>query len=265
MDYPKNVQSCFSKRKCLRMHLRIIPLLLFALGTQILLAQSLDDFVSKSLQKNDITQKLPPLDSLVSMAKQHSPRLKYFDADAKYWEGRVKSVGRSWLNSIYLDASYGYGVFDNLSNAQIAGVPDASQTLFTTEQSRYNLGVSMKMPLHAIFNRKIEVKTSKAEVERAKYEKEFAVRELEMFVAQKYHEVIRAHRMLVVASSVVETYKVQSVNADKNFTNGAIDVTEYTRLQQMLNQSLKTFEFQRSEYLLAITALEGIVGTKFRI
>lgn len=229
------------------------------------MAQSLNEFVEKGFEKNDIVRRLPSIDSLIQVAKENSPRLKYFDADAKYWEGRVKVTGRSWLNSIYLDASYGYGVFDNLNNEQIAGDPLASQVLFTLEQSRYNLGVSMKMPLHAIFNRGIEVKTAKAEVERAKYEKEFAIRELEMLVTQQFHEVVRAHRMLLVSSSVVESYKLQALNADKNFTNGIIDITEYTRLQQMLNQSLKTLEFQRSEYEMALSALEGIVGIKIEI
>ncbi|MEM1336767.1 MAG: TolC family protein [Bacteroidota bacterium] len=229
------------------------------------MGQSLNEFVQRGMEKNDITSRLPSIDSLIQVALENSPRLKYFDADAKYWEGKVKVTGRSWLNSIYLDASYGYGIFDNLSNQQIAGDPEASQALFTTEQSRFNLGVSMKMPLHALFNRKIEVKTAQAEVERAKYEKEFAIRELEMLVTQRFHEVVRAHRMLLVASSIVESYKLQALNADKNFTSGVIDITEYTRLQQMLNESLKTFEFQKSEYEMALSVLEGIVGIKIEI
>lgn len=229
------------------------------------MAQALNEFVERGLERNDITSRLPSIDSLIRIAKENSPRLKYFDADAKYWEGKVKVTGRSWLNSIYLDATYGYGVFDNLNNQQIAGDPLASQVLFTLEQSRYNLGVSMKMPLHAIFNRGIEVKTAKAEAERSKYEKEFAVRELEMLVTQRFHEVVRAHRMLLVSSSIVESYKLQALNADKNFTNGVIDITEYTRLQQMLNESLKTLEFQKSEYEMALSILEGIVGIKIEI
>ncbi|MEO0527585.1 MAG: TolC family protein [Bacteroidota bacterium] len=222
-------------------------------------AQSLKDFVDRGLAQNDISQRLPSLDSLISIAKNNSPRLKYFDADREYWDGTVELAKRAWLNNINLDASYGYGVFDNLSNQQIAGDP-GSQTLFSTEQSRYTVGASVKLPLSSVFNRGREIKNARAEANKSKYEKEFAEWEIEQLIVRQYNELIKAHRLFFISNSIVESYKIQAVRADSDFTSGVINVTEYTRLQQMLNQSISAFESQRSEFLIALKSLEGTVG-----
>ncbi|MDT0605793.1 TolC family protein [Croceitalea rosinachiae] len=223
--------------------------------------QSLNDFVNKGLEDNDISQRLPQLDTLITIAKNNSPRLKFFDSDFEYWDGQITLEKRAWLNNINLDAAYGYGIFDNLSDQQIAGDP-GSQTLFSTEQSRYTVGASIKLPLSSIFNRGRKIKNAKAEADKSKYQKDFAEWELEQLIVRQYNDLIKAHRLFFISNSIVESYKVQAVRADKDFANGAINVTEYTRLQQMLNQAISAFESQRSEFLIALKSLEGTVGIK---
>tara|TARA_R110000744_G_scaffold116386_1_gene217677 strand:- start:26928 stop:27671 length:744 start_codon:yes stop_codon:yes gene_type:complete len=225
-------------------------------------SQSINDFVNKGLEVNDISKLLPPLDSLVNKAKDNSPRLKFFDADHEYWDGTVELERRAWLNNINLEAGYGYGIFDNLSMQQLAGDVTAGQALFTTEQSRYTVGASIKLPLASVFNRNRKIKNAQAEADKSKYQKEYAIWELEQLIVRQYNDLIKAHRLFFISSSIVETYKVQSIRAEKDFTNGIINVTEYTRLQQMLNQSISSFESQRSEFLIALKSLEGTVGIK---
>ncbi|MDC6365637.1 TolC family protein [Allomuricauda sp. AC10] len=227
-------------------------------------AQSIDDFIKKGLEKNDISKSLPPLDSLIEIAKDNSPRLKFFDADHEYWSGNITLAKRDWLRNINLEAGYGYGIFDNLSNQQIAGDP-GSQTLFSTEQSRYTVGVSLKMPLASIFNRNRNIKNAKAEADKSKYNKEYAMWELEQLIVRQYNDLLKAHRLFFISNTIVETYKVQSLRAEKDFTNGIINVAEYTRLQQMLNQAISSYESQRAEFLIALKSLEGTVGIEIPI
>ena len=227
-------------------------------------AQSINDFVERGLEANDISKRLPPLDSLFTIAKDNSPRLKFFDADYEYWDGQVTLARKSWLRNINLEAAYGYGIFDNLGNQQIAGDP-GSQTLFSTEQSRYTLGASIKLPLSSIFNRNREIKNAKAEADKSKFNKDYAIWELEQLIVRQYNDLIRAHRLFFISNSIVETYKVQSIRAEKDFANGVINVTEYTRLQQMLNQAISSFESQRAEFLIALKSLEGTIGIQIDI
>lgn len=237
--------------------IRIIALLLFTFTGN---SQSINDFVKKGLEMNDISRLLPPLDSLMDKAKGNSPRLKFFDADHEYWDGTVELERRAWLNNINIEAGYGYGIFDNLSMQQLAGDVTAGQALFTTEQSRYTVGASIKLPLASVFNRNRKIKNAQAEADKSKYQKDYAIWELEQLIVRQYNDLIKAHRLFFISSSIVETYKVQSIRAEKDFTNGIINVTEYTRLQQMLNQAISAFESQRSEFLIALKSLEGTVG-----
>lgn len=226
--------------------------------------QSINDFVERGLDANDISKRLPPLDSLLTIAKENSPRLKFFDADYEYWDGQITLAKRAWLRNINLEAAWGYGIFDNLSNQQIAGDP-GSQALFSTEQSRYTVGASVKLPLSTLFNRNREIKNAKAEADKSKYNKDFAMWELEQLIVRQYNDLIKAHRLFFISNSIVETYKVQSIRAEKDFSNGVINVTEYTRLQQMLNQAISAFESQRAEFLIALKSLEGTVGIQIEI
>ncbi len=239
-------------------------LFIFFLFNQTGFSQSINDFVNKGLEANDISKSLPVLDSLIFKAKENSPRLKFFDADFDYWDGTVDLEKKAWLNNVNIEAAYGYGIFDNLSNEQLAGGPSANLALISTEQSRYTVGASIKLPLAAVFNRGRKIKNAEAEAQKSRYQKDYAIWELEQLIVRQYNDLIKAHRLLFISNSVVETYKVQSIRAEKDFANAIINVSEYTRLQQMLNQSISSFESQRSEFLIALKSLEGTVGIEIQ-
>ena len=64
---------------------------------------------------------------------------------------------------------------------------------------------------------------------------------------------------------MLDTYKVQSMRAETDYKNGLISISEYTRLQQQMNQSFKEFERQKSEFLLAYMYLENTIGAKLEL
>ncbi len=228
-------------------------------------AQGVDSFIEKSLTENDISEKLPSLDSLMTLAVAHSSKVKFYESDETYWESQKTLQRTSWLRYITLDANYNYGIFDNLSNSQLAGDPQASQALFTTEQSRYSGGVSLKLPLFALANKKTAKKAAQAEIDKARYLRESFEEEVKEAVVLRYTQLLKAHRLFFITGAMVDTYRVQSVRAEKDFTNGVIDVTEYTRLQQMYNDAMRSYESQRSEFLLSYMYLEGITGVELKL
>lgn len=226
--------------------------------------QSIDEFIDEQLKEIDISKKLPPLDTLVAMAKERSPYLKVTLNEQQYRDGVVSFEQRAWLQYINLEAAYGYGIFDNLSNQQIAGDP-MSQQLFSTEQSRYTVGVSVRLPLSAIINRRARILSAKGEAKKARFETAVAEMELEEKVTQLYNNVLKVHRMFFLANTIVDNYRVQSIRAEKEFANGILNISDYTRLQQMLNQATMNYELQRSDFVAAVMALEHITGADFEI
>ncbi len=242
---------------------KILILLLLILGN-VGSAQSINEFIVKGLKDNDISKKLPPLDTLIARAKAHSPFLKVTLNEQQYRDGVVSFEQRAWLQYINLEAGYNYGVFDNLSNSQIAGDPQ-SQALFSTEQSRYQVGVSLRLPLSAIINRRANILSKKGEAKKARFETEVAEMELAQKVVSMYNDLLKIHRMFFISSSIVDNFRVQSLRAEKDFANGTINVTEYTRLQQMMNQATMNYELLRSDFVAAVMALRGISGYDFEI
>lgn len=238
--------------------------LLLVLVFNVSFGQSINDFIEKSLKENDIAKKLPPVDTLVAMAREYSPFIKVTVSEQQYRDGVVSSEQRAWLEYINLEAGYNYGIFDNLSNAQIAGDPQ-SQALFSSEQSRYNVGVSLRLPLSAIVNRRARIKSAKGEAEKARFETQVAEVELEQKVVELYNNLLKSHRLFFISGSIVDNFRVQSIRAEKDFANGIINIAEYTRLQQMMNQATMGFELQRSEFISSVMALEGIIGAELNI
>lgn len=238
--------------------------ILILFGLHLLSAQGINEFIANGLEVNDISKKLPSLDTLVVMAKERSPFLKVTLNEQQYRNGVVSFEQRAWLEYINLEAGYNYGIFDNLSNSQIAGDPQ-SQLLFSTEQSRYQVGVSLRLPLSAIINRRAKILSAKGEAEKARYETEVAEMELEQRVTILYNDVLKVHRMFFLANAIVDSFRVQSIRAEKDFANGVISVTEYTRLQQMMNQASMNYELQRADFVAAVMALENITGADFDI
>ena len=103
------------------------------------------------------------------------------------------------------------------------------------------------------------------EAKKSVHQKEYAEWELEQLIVKQYNDLLKAHRLFFINASIVESYKLQSIRADKDFKNGVINVAEYTRLQQMLNQAIRSYEAQRAEFLIAFKALEGTVGIKIEM
>ena len=227
------------------MKVKLITILSLLL-CNFVVAQNIDEFLTKNLEQNDISKMLPPLDSLIQLAQKKSPEIKYQEADQKYWKARYKLAQTKWMDYLYLEAVYNYGIYDNLTAAQISGAPQPSQTLFSTEQDRYIFGPSLKIPVSAILNRKNTVRSARAETERAKHAKEIYEVKVREMVITRYNHLLRAHRLLLIYGSIVDTYKIQSLRAETEYTNGVISVTEYTRLQQMLNESIVNHESQKN-------------------
>lgn len=242
-----------------------IALMISLLSNNAVIGQEEKEFIAKSLSANDITKILPSIDSLTRLAYKNSPDLQYQRADQRYWKARQRLAQTRWLDYFYVEGTYSYGIFDNLTEQQLTGVPTASQTLLSTQQSRYTFGPSLKIPISAILNRGNDIRAAKAERERSMEEREVEKAKIREVVIVRYSEIVKSHRLIFIYSTMVDTYKVQSLRAEADYKNGIIEVAEYTRLQQMYNEAMVAFESEKSHLALAILLLEQVVGIKLMI
>lgn len=240
----------------------IFHLFLFFFCPNILKGQTYDELIANTLSGKDIADQLPPLATLLSQAEENSPLLKMHDANLLINQMKVNSEKREWMRSLGIEAGAKYGLFDNLILKEDLGTDEVIAN--TTEQTRYNLGIYLKIPISAIID-KSRVDLAVAERDRVYLEKEATLKELRQLIIVQYGNVLKAFRNIVILNNSVEVYRVQMVRAEKDFTNGKITVDEFARLNDMLSRSTANLEEAKVEYFVALKLLEETVGVKIKI
>ncbi len=225
-------------------------------------AQTYDELVENISEGEDIMDRLPPLAELQEQAIESSPIFKMLDSDVEIGEYKLKEEKRLWLNSIGIEGSARYGLFDNLIITEDLGILESSTS--TTEQSRYYLGAYIKIPLSDIIDRS-NVKTAQAEKQKLRYQREASIQELRKLIIACYNDVVKKHRGLLIKADLLESYRVQMMRAKLDFKNGNISIADYARLDQMWSKASLALEEAKLDYLTSFQILEETVGVKIKL
>lgn len=243
----------------------VVVILIFLISISnsgYLFGQGYNDVLEKSLQKNDITKQLPAIKNLQDSAIRYSPLLKMYDSDLIIQKLKIRLEKREWMRSLGFEAGAKYGLFDNLILTEDLGYQDVATSM--TEQTRYNIGIFLKIPLSAIAD-KSNVQIARQEVDKLRYQKEESVLQLRQLIIIQYNNVVKAHKKLIIQTSDVESYKVQMLRADKDLENGLINISEYARLRDMLSRATLGLEDSKVEFITAIQLLQETVGININL
>lgn len=233
----------------------IIGILILFIGQ--VKAQTYEELVANSMSGKDISMRLPSIAILQAAALEKSPLLKIHDAEIVITQLKVKSIKREWMQSLGFEAGAKYGMFDNLIVTGDLGLDQIATN--TTEQTRYNVGVFLKIPLSSIVDRSA-VQQAQAELSKVTYQRESTILELRQLIIVQYNNVVKAYRNMVVQNNAVEIYRVQMFRAEKDFANGQITVADYARLHDMLSRAVLNLENIKVEYITAFQLLQETVG-----
>lgn len=238
-------------------------LLIFCLGLPVLaLSQSRQAFLERSLASNDITERLPPLDTLLKAAEQYSPLLKEHDANIALAKLMEQAKRREWMQHIGANVGWSYGQFDALTVNPDAPVGVATTT---SSQNRYTLGAYFKMPLFAVVNRGNEIQQTKLEQEQALYRRKSQAIEVRTLVIRQYQDLVQAHRLLLIGHNSLQTMKLQVERAEREFVDGIIAVDEYSRIYDMFIRTTEAVETRKTAFTTAYLLLEEITGVKLNL
>jgi len=220
------------------------------------------EFSNIPSQKDDIIKMLPPLRDLIDSAERKSPLLKMVEADLVIQKLKTISSKREWMRNIGFEASvrYGYGLLDNFVISQNFG----SDLYYQNVETRYNMGVFLKIPLSNVYDRS-STKITIKEQEKAKYQLEKTLNELRQLIIVQYNNVVKAHRTLSLRTESLALYQIQAERAEKDYMNGQINISEYARLKEMLTVSLMNLEENKIEFITALQLLQEAVGVKIEL
>ena len=134
-----------------------------------------------------------------------------------------------------------------------------------SNQLNYGVGAFIKLPFFDLVNRKNQIKLAAAEVEQAKSFAQTQRNELRQIVIRQYNDLIVKHRLLKIKSKYAETSKINMQMVEKEFTNGIISISEYSRISEITTRTEIDFENSKMEFLNAYMILEEITGIRFNL
>lgn len=216
------------------------------------------------LLNGDITQLLLPMDALIDSALAHDPYVKYRDLQLTVNKCKLKADQSQWARNLGIQTDVRHGTFDNFSTNTSEG---QTPSLFATRsnQTNYGVGAYIKFPIYDILNRKNQIKLAKSELEQAESMAEVQRNEVRQLVIRQYNDLVLKHRLLKIRIKHLETAHVNYIMVEKEFSNGVVNVTEFSRISEITARAESDFETARIDFITAYLVLEEIVGFKFNI
>ena len=202
---------------------------------------------------------LPPLAVLFENAKQ-SPQIISLEKARQLAEAEVAKQKRHIFSYVQGHASYSYGKTDMWGNNS-----STSSTMIYQfqgrEQSYWNLGVNLAVPLEDILDLTAAVKRKKMEADQAAIAKDVAYDQLKLQIATLF---VRITNNLVTLKSLGESaaaYQGAGALNREDFENGNMSIEDYAWTKQHESAQVKNYQTLQTEITTDILTLEILTHT----
>lgn len=212
---------------------------------------------------------LPPLQTVIDYALEHSPLLKLASVDIQVQQYEVKEMTREWMRYVMFTADTRYGsMFDF---ARMFGIPNGDDPLPggnpVPNSSKelilnYGVGLTAYMPISNILDQKRKKQLSKLKVEQVKIRKDETVNQVTQMVIESYYDVLSAQKTMSMQNELSLSASVVHDKAKLDFTQNRISLEEYSKANETNLQAQNRAELQKITFLKALRNLELIVGVE---
>ena len=202
---------------------------------------------------------LPPLAVLFENAKS-SPQIMSLEKARQLAQAEVAKEKKHIFSFIKGNASYSYGKTDMWGNNSTTTSPMIYQ-FQGSEQSYWNIGVNLSVPLEDILDISAAVKRKKIEEEQAAIAKDIAYDELKLQIATLY---VRITNNLVTLKTYGETaaaYQGAGALNREDFENGNMTIEDFAWTKQHEGAQVKNYQTLQTEITTDILTLEILTHT----
>ena len=231
-------------------------------------AQSFDDsgiaagFFDSSSEKtiNFSEFHLPPLTVLFENAKS-TPQVLSLQKAQEIAEAEVAKQKRHIFSYVTGHASYSYGVTDMWGQSSSSLYSLQLMQFTGNEQSYWNVGVNLAVPLEDILDLGASVKRKKLEVDQAIYNKDMQYDQLKLQIATLYTSITNNLIALKTASENAAIYQGAGQLNLEDFHNGNMDIEDfaYTKLHE--ESAVSRYQSLQAQVITEILTLEIITHT----
>ena len=202
---------------------------------------------------------LPPLAVLFENAKQ-SPRILTLEKAQELARAEVAKQKRHIFSYVTGHASYSYGKTDmwgqNSSSYNLV-----LQQYQGSEQSYWNVGVNVAVPLEDILDLTASVKRKRLEASMAMYNKDMAYEDLKREIATLFIKITNSLVTLKTAGEAAAAYQGAGALNLEDFHQGNMSIEDYAWVKQHELGNVQAYQSMQTEITTDIITLELLSHT----
>ncbi len=218
-------------------------------------------FFDSSVEKDIYfsTFKLPPLAVLFENAKSN-PDIMLLAKAQEIAQAEVAKQKKHIFSYIHGHANYSYGKTDMWSNGSDTYTP-LLQQFQGHEQSYWNVGVNLNVPLEDVLDLGASVKRKRLEVERAQIEKDARYDQLKLQIATLYVQITNNLTALKTAGENAAIYQGAAAVNEREFHHGNFEIEEYAAVGLHTQQAVAAYQSLLTQITVDIITLEILTHT----
>ena len=202
---------------------------------------------------------LPPLAVLFENAKS-SPQIISLEKARQLAQAEVAKQKRHIFSYVQGHASYSYGKTDMWGNNSTTTSPMLYQ-FQGREQSYWNLGVNLAVPLEDILDLTAAVKRKKMEADQAAIAKDIAYDQLKLQIATLFVKITNNLVTLKTLGETAAAYQGAGALNREDFENGNMSIEDYAWTKQHESAQVKGYQELQTTITTDILTLEILTHT----
>jgi len=214
---------------------------------------------SKDKEINFSEFHLPPLATLFENAKS-TPQIMTLEKAREIAQDEVAKQRRHIFSYLTAHASYSWGKGDVWGNNSTS----YNHMIYQyqgTEQSYWNIGVNLALPVEDILDLTAAVKRKKMEVDQAVIAKDIAYDQLKLQIATLYVKITNNLVTLKTIGEGAAAYQGAGALNREDFENGNMSIEDYAWTKQRESAQVQGYQTLQTEITTDIITLEIITHT----
>ena len=208
---------------------------------------------------------LPPLAVLYENAKQ-SPQILSLEKAQEIAQAEVAKQKRHIFSYVTGHASYSYGktdVYGQMTNNQTGTMNFVPifESKNGTEQSYWNVGVNLNIPLEDILDWAPSIKRKRLEAEKARLDKDIKFEELKLQISTLYAKITNSLVTLKTASEGAAAYQGAGALKQEDFHQGNMNIEDYAWTKMHELSVVQSYQTMQTDIITDILTLEIISRT----
>lgn len=202
---------------------------------------------------------LPPLAVLFENAKSN-PQITSLEKARELAQAEVAKQKRHIFSYVKGHASYSYGKTDMWGNNSTTTSPMIYQ-FQGSEQSYWNIGVNLAVPLEDILDLSAAVKRKRMEVDQAALKKDIAYDQLKLDISTLYVKITNNLVTLKTLGETAAAYQGAGALNREDFENGNMSIEDYAWTKQHEAAQVSRYQELQTAITTDILTLEILTHT----